>query len=110
MIRPIKDDLIALESNQFSGFYLRAMDIVGDEQLELSKTTKEAVKAQTDDPWAWFKLIPIKDSIFALESAKFPGYFVQDLSVPFGTPKSPLKLRQEDDILTDTDQKVWAHF
>ena len=45
MIRPIKDDLIALESNQFSGFYLRAMDIVGDEQLELSKTTKEAVKA-----------------------------------------------------------------
>ena len=39
---------------------------------------------------------PIKNGIYAFESVRWPGYFVQDLSVPFGSVESALKLKQTD--------------
>lgn len=75
-IHPIGDDIIAFESNNFPGYYLKSHSLTGKNQLQMAKSNQPKIKAMKNDPWAWFKMIPVDDGIFALESVKFPGNYL----------------------------------
>lgn len=54
--------------------------------------------AYRNNPWPWFRIIPIPDKkhVFAIESVKFPGHYVQD---PGKNGPNGFQLQQAENIL-----------
>ena len=110
----IKDDIVAFMSEEYEGLYLHAKKTTGEQQVDMKKVGVDGVKNMEADPWAWFRMIPVVDDKFAFESLKFPGYFLEDTSAPFGSVTSHIKLKKSTlEIAKDTskdfkDNKGWA--
>jgi len=94
-ITSVKDDIVIFESSVHDSFYLHASSKTADEQVNWAQSIGVDKENLESAPiWSKYRLHPIKDGIFALESVRWPGYFVQDLSVPFGSVPQALKLKQ----------------
>ena len=62
------------------------------------------------DTHMWFRKVLIKekkDNIYALESVKFPGWYVVDPGV---SGKGGFELRQASNILTLPENDQWGYF
>ena len=97
-IKAIKDDLVAFECEFYPGHYMKANAVTGPNQLTMVESDKATVKGLQDDPWAWFKMVTVGDGVFALESQKFPGHYLETVAAVEGSDYSALRLRSEPNI------------
>jgi hypothetical protein len=97
-ISPVKDNLVILESVVYPEFFLRASKTKGDDQLNWAQNfgVDQNDLDGTAANWAKFRMHEIGDGIVAFESDRWPGLFVQDLSVPFGSVKYALMFKETD--------------
>lgn len=80
-----KEFILALEAQRYEGYHLDAYGANG--QHASIRLVQASVNNIEDDPWGWFKVTPIKpnEMIIALESERYPGYFLDAYDGEYGS-------------------------
>ena len=65
---------VAFESKRYSGYFLDAHSVSGPNAK--IRLRRESVEGIGHDPWGWFTAVQISNDIFALESKRYPGFFL----------------------------------
>ena len=101
-------DIYAIESEWHMYNYFDATNDATGYHLGMNGSDNTKVGKIKDDPWGWWRLIPIpgRKDTFAIESMRFPGTFVED---PKGIDK-PIGLRKEANILSLPKEDEWGYF
>ena len=103
-----KGDIYAIESEWHMYNYFDATNDAKGYYLGMNGSSNSKVGKIKNDPWGWFRLIPIpgRKDIFAVESMRFPGVFMED-------PKATgvrITMRKSDNILALPADDEWGYF
>ena len=108
----ITKELIAIESGFIADKYFDAYEVNatdGSGKTSYAVRTKQADKNEwanmgkaeyREDPWSWFRLLKFdgKKNVYAIESAKYPGYYMVDPGV---NGKAGFELRASKNIFLE---------